>query len=204
MYDITEVNDARVFPYKENGKAFYIRFNGLNADPDQFEIASSENTPLEGTNLTFYSNTTVPYSSNLFYEGIPFEFLRTYETEPQVLVTVNEQPVVCHNLTCGFKYIEPTGEITAFSFDEASKKLVITGVNLPAVISNITSVEYALSYCTVDESTLSDTNIECTLNQDPTCGEWTPILTSQLGVIPNADALATQSVLCSISGSEPS
>lgn len=204
MYDVTEVTDGGVYPYNENGKAFLIRFNGMNADPDQFEIVSSETTPLEGDNLTFYSNTTVPYSSNLFYEGIPFEFLRTYETEPQVLVTVNGEPAVCHNLTCGFKYIEPTGEITSFTFDESTKKLVITGIDLPASMDGITSVEYALSYCTVDESSLTGTNIECTLNQDPTCGEWTPILTSDLGVIPNTESLETQTVLCSISGAEPS
>ena len=175
----------------------------MNADPDQFEIESSETTPLEGTNLTYYSNTTVPYSTNIFYEGIPFEFLRTYETEPQVIVTVNDEPVVCHNLTCGFKYIMPEGEVTSFTFDESTKKVVLTGTNLPLGLENITSVEFALSYCTVDESTLSDTNIECTLNQDPTCGDWTPILTAALGVIPNADAMATQTVSCSISGAEP-
>ena len=80
--EILSFEDVSEFAYAGNGKAFLIRFNGLNADPDQYELESSERSPLEGTNLTFYSNTTVPYSSNLFYEGIPFEFLRTYETEP--------------------------------------------------------------------------------------------------------------------------
>ena len=72
----------------------------------------------------------------------------------------------------------PEGDLTSFTFDESTKKLVITGVDLPSVMEDVTSVEYALSYCTVDESTLSSTNIECTLNQDPTCGDWTPIITS--------------------------
>ena len=108
-----------------------------------------------------------------------------------MIVTINDEPAVCHNLTCGFRYIEPTGEITSFTFDESTKKLVITGVDLPSVIENITSVEFALSYCTVDASTISSTNIECTLNQDPTCGAWTPILTSWLGVIPNAEGIAS-------------
>ena len=107
-----------------------------------------------------------------------------------MIVTVNDEPAVCHNLTCGFTYIEAVGEITSFTFDESTKKLVITGVDLPSVIENITSVQYALSYCTVDPSSVSATNIECTLNQDPTCGDWTPILTSKLGVIPNSDSLA--------------
>jgi len=83
------------------------------------------------------------------------------------------------------------GEISSFTFDEGTKKLVITGVELPSVIENITSVEYALSYCTVDPSTLTDTHVECTLNQDPTCGDWTPVLTSHYGLIPIAEGLET-------------
>ena len=82
MYDVTEVYDVSHYPYVDNGKAFMVRFNGLNKDPAQFNIVSSETNPPKGTNLTYYSNTTVPYSSNLFYEGIPFDFIRTYETEP--------------------------------------------------------------------------------------------------------------------------
>jgi hypothetical protein len=203
MYDITEVMDVSHYPYNGNGKALMIRFNGINSDPAQFNIVSSETLPLEGTNLTYYSNTTVPYSSNLFYEGIPFDFIRTYETEPQVIVTVNNEPAVCHNLTCGFTYVEAVGEITSFTFDESTKKLVMTGVDLPTLAENITSVEFALSYCTVDVSTISDTTLECTLNQDPTCGEWTPILTSFFGLIPNAADVPAQTVLCSISGAEP-
>ena len=153
---------------------------------------------MTGSNLTFYSNVTVPYSTNLFYEGIPFEFLRTYETKPQVIVTVGDDPAVCHNRTCDFNYIEPVGEVTDFTFDESTKKLVITGVALPSVMGDLVSVEYALSFCSVDESTLTNTTIECTLNKDPTCGDWSPVVTSSLGLIPNNVDLADQTVLCSI------
>lgn len=145
----------------------------------------------------------MPYSSNLFYEPIPFEMLRTYETEPQLIVTVNDQPAVCHNLTCDFTYILPEGEITAFTFTELTKKLVITGINLPSVISNISSVEFALAYCTVDESTLTDTTVECTLNKEPTCGDYKPILTSLLGIVPYAAEVVDQTILCSVSGGLP-
>jgi hypothetical protein len=175
----------------------------VNADPAQFEIVDSESSPLKGTNLTWTSETLVPYSSNVFYEGIPFEFLRTFETEPQVIVNVNDEPAVCHNLTCGFKYIEPVGEITSFTFDEATKKIVISGVDLPSDMDTFVSIEFGLSFCTLDETSMSSTSLECTLNQDPTCGDWTPVLNSFMGLIPNAEALATQTVSCSISAAEP-
>jgi hypothetical protein len=88
-------------------------------------------------------------------------------------------------LTCGFHYIMPEGEVTDFVYTEDDRKLVINGINLPSVMSNITSVEFALSYCTVDEATITNATLECTLNKDPTCGDWTPLLTTPLGVVPN-------------------
>lgn len=87
--------------------------------------------------VSFYSNTTVPYSTNLFYEPVPFEMLKTFETKPQLIVTVNDNPAVCHNMTCDFTYIEPVGQITSFTFTEDSKLLVIEGTELPSVISDI-------------------------------------------------------------------
>lgn len=145
----------------------------------------------------------MPYSSNLFYEPIPFEMLKTYETEPQVIVKVKNLPAVCHNLTCDFNYLEPVGELTSFTFDETTKKLVITGTNLTDSLDDIRYVEFALSTCTVDEATLSNTTIECTLDKEPTCGDHTPLLTSIHGVVPNSDLLAAQTILCSVSGVFP-
>jgi hypothetical protein len=151
IYDLTEITPGNDFEYPENGRSWLIRFIGLNADPGQFEIVQSETTPLVGGNLTFFANTTVPYGTNLFYEPIPFEMLRTFETEPQLIVSVGKLPAVCHNLTCDFTYILPEGEITAFTYDESTKKLVLTGTNLPSVISNISKVEFALAECVVDQ-----------------------------------------------------
>ena len=115
--------------------------------------------------------------------------LKTYETEPQVIVKVKDLPAVCHNLTCDFTYLEPVGEVTAFTFDDATSKLVITGTELPNIIDDIRYVHYALSTCIVDESTLTNTTIECTLDKEPTCGDHVPILTSIHGFVPNSDSL---------------
>lgn len=40
--------------------------------------------------------------------------------------------------------------------------------------------------CIVDESTLSPTNIECTMKDEPVCGNWDPEDYSMLGLIPLA------------------
>lgn len=128
--------------------------------------------------------TTRNYSSNLFYQPIPFEMLKTYETKPQLVVDVGGLPAACHNLSCDFSYIQNVGEITSFQFTESTKKLVITGTDLPKNFSNIATIEYAQSFCTPDETVALDgTSITCTLNRNPTCGNWKPILISTLGKI---------------------
>jgi hypothetical protein len=58
---------------------------------------------------------------------------------------VKDLPAVCHNLTCDFTYLEPVGEITSFTFDETTSKLVITGTELPSDIETIRYVQFALS-----------------------------------------------------------
>jgi len=203
FYDTLHVNYVGGWAYDQNGFSFIIRFVGLGNDPGQFEIVPDEESPLSGSNITYTSETLVPYSSNLFYEPIPFEMLKTYETEPQVIVKVKDLPAVCHNLTCDFHYTEPVGVVESFTFDESNNKLVITGTNLTETLDQIRYVEFALSTCTVDESTLSNTTIECTLDYDPTCGDFVPKLTSIHGVVLNADDLAPQTISCSVSSVHP-
>ena len=88
---------------------------------------SSESDPIAAgeADIIYYSNRTIPYGQNLFFEPVPFEMLRTYETQPQLIVSVGDLPAVCHNLTCDFTYIEAEGQVTDFSFDESSMKLII-------------------------------------------------------------------------------
>jgi hypothetical protein len=87
FYDATEMFDTNEFPSYSNymmGRSWLIRFIGYNKDPGQFVIVSAEDDDaLTGTDEnSFYSNTTVEYGSSLFYEPVPFEFLRTYEETP--------------------------------------------------------------------------------------------------------------------------
>jgi hypothetical protein len=45
-------------------------------------IISGEETPLGGENIVYNQTKVVNASTNLFYDVVPFEMLRTYETEP--------------------------------------------------------------------------------------------------------------------------
>lgn len=108
-----------------------IRFVGFSSDIAQLEIISSDNVPLVGANVTTNSTTFVDYNPKvLFYEPVPFEFLHTAESKPQVLVKVDGIEAVCHGLACGYNYITPTAQITSFSF--SGNTLTVNGINLPA------------------------------------------------------------------------
>ena len=144
-----------------DGVKVRFRFKGLSEDPGQFEMVSSTVAPLQGNNLKFESKTIYPYGTNLFYNPVPFEFLKTFEEKPQMIVNVGDQPAVCHNMTCDFTYIETKGLVTDWKFDEASKKMVISGNQLPLLA--VKSVD-TCSPITVEADCTADTS--CTWAND--------------------------------------
>jgi hypothetical protein len=158
---------------------------------------------LTGDNLTISFTTKVPYSSNLFYDPVPFEFLKTYHNTPQLIVSVDGRPAVCHNLTCDFSYTDPVGEVSSFTFDSATNKVVITGTSLPTSATEIRKVMFALSECIPDSATMTATNLECTLSKEPTCGSFAPSLISVLGVIPNAASVVPLTIGCTVTSVSP-
>jgi len=72
------------------------------------EILNSDSMPISGNKPSFNSTTWIPYdSTRLFYEPVPFEFLHTAETQPQVIITVDGLEAVCDSLNCSYKYVAP-------------------------------------------------------------------------------------------------
>ena len=151
LRDKVEVWEEPKYPYAQNGRAFWLRYYGKNEDIGQAQIMSASVTPLGGDHLNFYANTTLPYGKNLFYEPIPFEWLRTYEEQPQVEVYVNGTAAVCHHLNCGYAYVEPVGEVQSFLYEDDTRKLNISGTNLPQSSEGVRYIEFAKTRCELDE-----------------------------------------------------
>jgi len=83
-------------------------------------IISGMNSELpEG--VVFNQSKAINASTDLFFEAVPFEMMRTYETQPQIIVKVGELPAVCHNLNCNFTYTMQVGEVTAFTYTTRSR-----------------------------------------------------------------------------------
>jgi hypothetical protein len=78
-----DVWQAGTYDYRENGLSMYVRFIGSNGEKPQMRIISGVDDPLVGDNLVANNSKYIEASNDvIFYEAIPFEMLRTYETEP--------------------------------------------------------------------------------------------------------------------------
>ena len=93
--------------YRDNAVAWMISFQDYEGDVGQCYLTSGVNSPLTGENPTFGAKTIRQYGQNLFHEPIPMELLYTDSTSPQVLVTIDNRPVLCPNLDCDYAYVAP-------------------------------------------------------------------------------------------------
>jgi len=154
-FDKVSIREAYKYPYVENGRSFYVEFEGLSYNPPLIEVIDSTDKPLQGDNVSFNVTEDRSYGTNLWFEPIPFEFLKTVETKPQLYVEVDGLPAVCHNLTCDFSYIQNVGEVTDFTYSDSTKTLVIQGTSLPSKAEDIDKIEFAMSTCTVNQAAIS-------------------------------------------------
>ena len=72
-YDKMKFEEGLKYDYYENGRSLIVTFEGLNFDPAQLEIVDSTDKPLTAINITYEMKTLEPFSTNLWYEPIPFE-----------------------------------------------------------------------------------------------------------------------------------
>lgn len=62
---------------------------------------------------------------------------------------------------------------------------------------------FAQTECIVDESTLTDSNIDCYLNDAAVCGDWLPELYSKLGLVLINDSVEKLTVNCQLAEVSP-
>lgn len=70
-------------------------------------------------------------------------------------------------------------------------------------MDDVRNIYFAKSLCKIDQSTLSSTGVECTLERNPTCGSYIPVYTAKLGKIPSAGGVSEEVVTCSIQSVTP-
>jgi hypothetical protein len=69
------------------------------------------------------------------------------EVEAMEANKVRHMPAVCHSMKCGFTHVPAVGSITSFTYDADTKKVTVTGTDLPDNLSKIQSMRFANSGC---------------------------------------------------------
>ena len=135
----------------------------------------------------------------LFYDYIPFDYLFTDETTPQVIVDIGGMPALCTSLECGYTYETPSAELTDMTVNEDDLTVVITGTSLP---DEIESVVIGSTPCQV---TANDaTSISCTLSDPVVFGSHAPIVKDAKGLLPVSDSITPYVVDLVVTGTDPS
>lgn len=67
----------------------------------------------------------------------------------------------------------------------------------------IRHVEFAHSFCTIDESTVSANGLTCTLDHEPVCGDWLPMLVANEGLVNSSSGLNPETITCTVSSVVP-
>ena len=178
LADKISVSPDYRYQYPENGVSFLLRFTGIKGDVTPCKIQPGVSTTLTGNSPTYNSTVLVEAGTSLMFEPIPLEFLRTYTTSPQVLVTVDGFAALCANLTCDYSYFSDGSAIT--SQTRTGSALAVTGLQIPS--EDIVQIAYGTVECAA--STATATNIDCTLADIPVAGIQTVQVTTVNGLIP--------------------
>lgn len=173
LYDKYKIYSTGKYKNGISGHEYVIRFSGINANMKQFAIVRDSSSPaVAGTSVPTITSTTLhDFGTNLMYEPIPFEFVKTVETKPQFNLMVGDLPAACHG-NCDYSFVASVGAITSYSLSGTT--LTITGTSLPTTAAGIHSIVYAYSPCTVDKTSISATSTKCTLTKEKTSGAYTP------------------------------
>ena len=117
-----------------------IWFKDIKHQVGQFELVVVDDNPLTGTSMVISNLEISRYGGGekrLYYDYIPFDYLFTDETTPQVIVDIGGMPALCTSLDCGYSYEAPSAELTDMTVNEADLTVVITGTSLPDEIESV-------------------------------------------------------------------
>ena len=134
------IDTADPYYYKEDGINMLIWFKDIKHQVGQFELVVVDDNPLTGTSMVISNLEISRYGGGekrLYYDYIPFDYLFTDETTPQVIVDIGGMPALCTSLDCGYSYEAPSAELTDMTVNEADLTVVITGTSLPDEIESV-------------------------------------------------------------------
>jgi hypothetical protein len=144
--------------YRSNGRDIRIRFQGFIGSAPAISIPGNTATITGGSgSFSFPSTFSVPVSTNILYEPIPFELLYTAETLPSISLSVNGLPAACPGFNCNYDYTVSASAITSYTLSAGT--LTIIGTGLPT--TTLSDIMFSNTLCTSPSTTTSQ--ITCTI-----------------------------------------
>jgi len=148
--------------------------------------------PTSWEGATYYQNTILKAynGDSIIYTPVPYEYLFTQHTKPQVIMTVDSLPVACIKVDCNYMYVDATPSISSYSMTGESEgdTLTVNGANFATAFKKIT---FGGSTCYYDQGTSTTSMVECTFDQDLVAGDTKPILTDDAGAVPYSSLSTT-------------
>ena len=105
--------DGGAYHLKEDGNDIYCEFRGYRKAVTMFAFNVTDiEFPLSGNGVvTNETKRVISFSDNLWLDPLPYEYLFTAHTSPQIKVKVKGVPGVC-NGNCDYNYVEMASEVT--------------------------------------------------------------------------------------------
>lgn len=189
LRDNIDIVDEDDIYFKEDGIDWRIYFNRMSAGLTQFVFHKSYTDVLDGNDVTIYENELKPYGPNAMIDVLPFEMLYTAETQPQVIVMIDDYPALCATTECGYVYETTDALITGVAV--TGTNVVLTGVSFP--VDDIISIKFGQELCVT--SSTSETSITCDLESAWVGGSWFPKILTSKGLVPYDDSTVTAYVV---------
>ena len=155
-----------LYVYCHNNYLYALLPSYMNPNPSDLKFKLNDGTEVEGETLREAS------TDSQFWFVIPSDFLRTYETKPQLRVWIDNRLTTCRG-DCSFQPL-------ISSFSEDSKTVTINGQKFPKDSSQL-QVKVGPADCAIQ--TNSDTLITCQLDSY-TQGNYQPQVTYKDYTIP--------------------
>jgi uncharacterized protein YfaP (DUF2135 family) len=93
--------------------------------------------------------------------------------------------------------------LTGFTYAASTRLLTVSGTGFMTNHERYQKVMFAQSTCTIDTDSMKGAGFECTLDRTPTCGTYTPTVTTIYGNVKHSSAVTPTTVECTITGVFP-
>ena len=109
------------------GKTFYVSLDGMKpADIKNFQRGTNNLTggATGSPGIAFNNNFRLASTQRLFYEPVPSDFLSSFHSTPEVVVTRSGLSSACPNRNCGYTFIADSDSVKVATFTYSQPNIV--------------------------------------------------------------------------------